>query len=170
MKTDEIATLVTLALANYPGIQDKDMGPTVALWEKMLSDIPYEIAESALIKVLATARFFPTVAEIREAAASIVNPAIPSAAEAWGEVVQAIRRYGYYREEEALASLSPATAQVVRWIGWQEICICEEVDVIRGQFRRAYEEHAGNVRQEAVLPADVRQLIGSAIKSLPEIQ
>jgi len=165
----EIKKLIGWAAANFPNMQEKDLRPTATLWEKMLSDIPYEIAENALIKVLATTRFFPTVAEIRAAASDIVNPAIPSHAEAWGEVVQAIRRYGYYRENEALDSLSPATAQVVKWLGWQELCTCEEVDVIRGQFRRAYDEHAGNVRQEAVLPSGIRELIGSTVKSLPGV-
>jgi len=170
LNTDDIGKLMFLALANFPRLQEKDMGPTIALWEKMLSDIPYEVAEKALVKVLSTAKFFPTVAEIREAASSLVNPAIPSAAEAWGEVIQAIRRYGYYREEQALAHMSPATAQVVRWIGWKEICTCEEPDVIRGQFRRAYDEHAGNVRHNAVLPPGVRELISSATKALPGLQ
>jgi len=76
------------------------MRPTANLWSEMLSDIPFDIAKAALIKVLATARFWPTVAEIREAAASIANPGILTPAEAWGQVIKAVQEFGYYRSGE----------------------------------------------------------------------
>jgi hypothetical protein len=80
---DEAKRLVVLALSNYPNMQDKDMKATAMLWQKLLTDLTYEQAEAALVKVLITAKFFPTVAEIREAHQSIVNAGIPSPEEAW---------------------------------------------------------------------------------------
>lgn len=168
MTRQEAVKLVAFAAANFPGIQEKDMRPTAALWQKMLEDIPYEVVEKALIKVLTTTKHWPTVAEIREAAASLTNPALPSAAEAWGEVVRAIEEYGYYREAEALAALSLPVRKVVECIGWQEICACEEADVIRGQFRRMYEAEETREKERAVLPEPLKQLIGDAAKKLPE--
>lgn len=42
------------------------------LWSLVLEDsIPYERAERALVKVLRTAKFFPTAGEVREAAISL---------------------------------------------------------------------------------------------------
>jgi hypothetical protein len=147
-------------------MQEKDMRPTANLWSEMLSDIPFDIAKAALIKVLATARFWPTVAEIREAAAEIINPQLPSPIEAWGEVVQAIKIYGLYRQEEGISSLSPITKRVVQNIGWREICLCEQPDVIRGQFRMAYEQYAKREKEEAILPAEIKRLAGDRNKVL----
>ncbi len=166
MTKQEIGALLALATANFPSMQEKDMRPTANLWSEMLSDIPFDIAKAALIKVLATARFWPTVAEIREAAAEIINPQLPSPIEAWGEVVQAIKIYGLYRQEEGLNSLSPITKRVVQNIGWREICLCEQPDIIRGQFRMAYEQYAKREREEAILPAEVKQLAGDRNKVL----
>ena len=67
------------------------MQPTAVLWEKALSDLDYPTAEKALIKVLSVSRFFPTIADIREAATQITQPRVMDAMEAWGLVGQAIK-------------------------------------------------------------------------------
>jgi len=152
MTQKEAGNLVGLAMANYPGMQEKDMVPTAKLWQKMLSDIPYELAEKAILKVITTAKYFPTIAEIREAAVTLSSPNIPCAIEAWGEVMNALRRYGYYRTQEALDSLSPLTRQVVKMIGWTHIAMSEEIGVLHGQFRMAYEQYAKRARDSQTLP------------------
>ncbi len=166
MDLKQCVNLVGLALANFPNMQEKDMVPTAKLWEKLLGDIPYNVAEKALIKVLATARFFPTVAEIRQAAAELTTPGIPSFNEAWGEVTRAMRLYGWPRPEEALASMSPLTAEICRRFNWHDMCACEEPDVLRGQFRMAYEQYAGRKREMSVLPGDVREIIEGLANNL----
>lgn len=49
----------------------------------MLTDVPYEVGEQALLYVLSTAKFFPTVAEIRAAIVKVSTPDLPSPMEAW---------------------------------------------------------------------------------------
>jgi hypothetical protein len=166
MTQKEIANLVGLATANFPNMQDKDMRPTANLWLKLLGDIPYEIAENALLKVLSTAKYFPTVAEIREAAISLTTQETPSAIEGWGELMVAVRRHGYYGAEAALDSLSPITRKVAEMIGWAEICHCEEIDVLRGQFRMAYEQYAKREKEAQVLLPELRGLLKPIIKEL----
>lgn len=166
MTQQEATKLVAYALANFPNMQEKDMRPTAKLWAQMLSDIPYPVAEKALVKVLATAKFFPTVAEIREAVAQLTQPSIPTAIDAWGEVTRAMRLYGWVRPEEALTSMSPLTADICRRFGWRDMCACEEPEILRGQFRMAYEQYAGRQREMAVLPGDVRELIGDLANQL----
>lgn len=170
MTKREAATLVGWAAANFPSMQDKNLRPTAELWHKMLSDVDYQVAEKALIKVLATARFFPTVGEIREAVADLTVGRPMTALEAWGLVCRAIQRYGSYQEREAMASLPADVVAVVRRFGWREMCACEEPDVIRGQFRRAWEASAGEAREMAVMPAPIREMIKacSNAKALPE--
>ncbi|AYO30828.1 hypothetical protein D2962_09570 [Biomaibacter acetigenes] len=165
MTLDEIKNLVGWAVANFPAMQERDMGPTAMLWFEMLKDVPYKVAEKALFKILATAKYFPTVAEMREAIMEITTPQTETAAEAWGEVERAIRLYGYYRQAEALASMSPRTAKVVKYMGWQEICLSEEPGVVRGQFLKMYEQVAEREQKERLLPAalkeDIKRLSGS---------
>jgi hypothetical protein len=152
--------LLGWAAANFPAMQERDLRPTAELWYRMLADLPYEVAKAALLKVLATAKYFPTVAEIREAAASIVLPGLPSPAEAWEMVGRVVRKYGYYREKEGLASLPPQVREAVRCIGWKEICLSEDIEVVRAQFFRVYEQYANRKREEAVIPSPVREIIG----------
>lgn len=150
--------LLTLASANFPYLQDKDLGPTAILWERMLSDIPFKVAETALVRYLSTARHFPTVADIRENAVAITQPEKLTHNEAWHEVVKAIGCYGYYREQEALDSMRPLTARVVQAMGWKDICISTEPDVIRGQFRKAYEQTENREKINAQVPQQVKEL------------
>jgi len=156
MELEEAIKLVGWAVSNFPTMQERDMRPTAQLWYNMLSDIPYEIAEKALMKVLTTAKYFPTVAEIREAIVEIVEPKTMSAAEAWGEVEKKIRWYGYYRGAEALENMSPQVAKVVRYIGWREICLSEEPAVIRAQFMKMYQQVAEREQKERLLPQGLR--------------
>jgi hypothetical protein len=43
----------------------------------------------------------------------------------------------------------------------------EEPDIIRAQFRKAFEAYTQREREMAVLPEQVRQLIGGVTKMLP---
>lgn len=168
MKEDQVGSLLALAVANFPHLQDKDMGPTVALWTEMLSDMPFATAKTALIKVLATAKFWPTVAEIREAAVSITNPTMLTPAEAWGQVIRAVKDYGYYRPTEGIATLDPTVRKAVKAFGgFVEICMTENIDVVRAQFMRVYEQCASREKEIAVLPESVKTFIGGVVKSLP---
>lgn len=173
MTLDETKNLVGVAIANFPSMQERDMGPTAMLWYQMLKDIPYEIAKKALLKVLTTAKFFPTVSEILEAIADITNPETDTAAKAWGEVEKAIRHYGSYREKEALESMSSRTAKVVEYMGWRDICLGEEIGVVRGQFLKMYQQVSEREQKERVLPeslkADIKRLSASmSVKMIEE--
>lgn len=130
---------------------------TAEVWTMLLEDLPAPLVLAAVKKHCLTSKFPPTIAEIRDAATVTVRPDLQvTPMEAWGEVTKAIRRFGYYREEDALASLSEQTRSVVKAIGWKDICVSEEPDIIRGQFRRAYETMATRRKEEALLPTEFR--------------
>ena len=175
MTFNETKNLLAWTVSNFPAMQERDMGPTAKLWYQMLKDIPYKIAEQAMFKILATAKFFPTVSEILEAIADITNPEQDTAAKAWGEVEKAIRFYGSYREKEALESMSPRTAKVVEYMGWRDICLGEEIGVVRGQFLKMYQQVSEREQKERVLPenlkADIKRLSeGMNVKKLKEAE
>jgi uncharacterized coiled-coil DUF342 family protein len=130
----------------------------------MLSDMPYQVAEDALIRVLATAKFFPTIAEIREAAVINTQPRLETAGEAYEKVLKAIRWYGSYREQEALESLEPMIRKATKAIGWKPLCLSEEPDVVRGQWRKAYEALEKRETTEAKVPEYLKQITAPMLK------
>lgn len=170
MTRDEVIKLLAWAVANFPSMQERDLRPTAELWYKILGDLPYEIAEAALIKVLATAKYFPTVAEIREAAASIALPSLLSPADAWNVLTAAINRYGFYRRQEALASLPPEVRKAVECLGWESVCHSEEPEIVRAQFMRVYETYLNRAKEEVTVPPEVRALAERLLEqhALPE--
>ena len=151
----ETAKLLAVLAAAFPRFEVDDL--KVQVWHEMLGDLDYSLASLAIKKLILESTFAPAIAEVRKAVAEILNPDGMTAAEAWGEVERAIRLYGYYRETEALESMSPSVAKVVKYIGWQNICLNEEPGVVRGQFLKMYAQVAEREQKELLLPADLRQ-------------
>lgn len=154
MKKTEIVQLLAVINAAYPNMQVTEA--MASIWYELLRDIDFATAQVAVKKLLLESPYPPTIADIRKQVASITSPKQLDPAEAWGEVISAIHRYGYYRQEEALASMSPLVAKVVRYMGWQEICASEEPSVVRGQFLKMYQQMQERERQDALLPAQLK--------------
>ncbi len=135
--------------------------PTIDAYFEMLKDLSYDLAAAAVKKIIATDEYptLPTIGKIRQAAAEISRGHILSASEAWGKVIKAIHDYGYYQGEEALTALPEQVSEVVRWMGWQEICMTDKIDVVRGQFLRMYETHQKREQEQAVLPAGLQDMM-----------
>lgn len=139
MERDEFKVLVKGMRSVYTQatfIPDKD---AFNMWYALLGDLPYEVCSAAIQKYMLTNKFPPTVAEIRELAAGVVNGDPMTWGESWECVRKAISRYGFYRQQEALESLDPLTRRCVESIGFREICMSEKEDVIRGQYRSNFE-------------------------------
>ena len=156
-KTD-IVKLLAVINAAYPNMQISEA--TVSLWHELLGDLNLDFALAAVKKLILESPFPPTIADIRKQVVEITQGLNDvDAATAWGEVVRALNHYGYYRPEEALASMSPRTAKIVRLMGWQNICMSEDLAVIRGQFIKMYEIYTQREKQEALLPPNLKQTI-----------
>lgn len=148
----DVAKLLTMIAAMYPRFEITDF--KIELWFDMIADIPFIVAQTALKKVMMESEFPPTVAQLRKAAVEITTPAseIMDAGQAWGEVQRAISKWGWPEPEKAYAMMSPLTMQVVKQLSWQEICMCEESGVIRGQFMKMYNTLQARKDQDKLLP------------------
>ena len=131
----------------------------IELWFAQLQDIPYEVAEASLNKWVSLNKWSPSIADIRQMAMGITQGELPDWGEAWEEVCRAIRQYGSYRSQEALASLSPLARKTTERIGFYNLCKSENVSADRANFRMIYETLAERERKDAVLPARLKQLI-----------
>lgn len=150
----ETAKLLAVLAAAFPRFEVDDL--KVQVWHEMLGDLDYSLASLAIKKLILESTFPPSIAEVRNAAVEIQTPEQTTGAQAWGEVIKAIRIYGHYREEEALASMSPVTAQVVRCMGWRDICLNSEPGVVRGQFLKMYQQIAAREKENKLLPDDLK--------------
>lgn len=114
------------------------------IYAQALSVLSLEEVSAAMLKLMDTCKFFPTIAEIKEAARSIKvtadGSAVPAAAEAWGEIMQQARRNGMDRKWEFSCPEIEYTLKMFG--GKQMICMMPESDAptCRAQFMRMYNE------------------------------
>ncbi len=159
-ETSMIFSVLTAAYPRFDTFKDKEEArPVVELWAEMLADIPFSVVELAVKKLVLESPYPPTIADVRKRAVEIMTPPEDriDAAEAWGEVIRAMRFYGYYQEKEALESMSPRVARVVKYMGWQEICLSDQPGVARGQFLKMYQQVAEREQKERLLPDVMRK-------------
>ena len=129
------------------------------LWYRQLQDIPYALAEAALNKWVATNKWSPSIADIREMTAGIKNGETPDWGEGWENVCRAIRRYGSYNAEAALESLDELTRACVKRLGYMELCMSENPMSDRANFRMIYEQLAARKKVEAQMPVSLTVMI-----------
>jgi hypothetical protein len=90
MTTKQARSLIAQLSAAFP--RQEITSETLAVYASMIADLDFDTAQAAVLGLIAESRFFPAVAEIREAAAEL-STNLPSANEAWLEVEAAIRRF-----------------------------------------------------------------------------
>jgi hypothetical protein len=130
------------------------------LFFELLGDLEYAVVQMAVKKYMLTSEFPPTVADIRKLAIEIINPdMLVTGADAWGEVTKAMQNYGSWRVNEALESMNEKTRQVVKCIGFQNICMTENIDVMRGQFMKMYSQVDERSKTEMLLPPTLNEQI-----------
>lgn len=143
----------------YPREQLLPNQQAMELWFGQLQDIPYEVAEIGLNKWVATNKWSPSIADIREMATSVTVGEIPDWGEGWERVLKAVRLYGSYDIPKAMASLDDISRQCVERIGFRNICMSENIATERANFRMIYEQLAERKKHEAQLPTKLLQLI-----------
>lgn len=93
------------------------------VWYSMLKEHTSEEFSNAIQELVKTEERLPSIATITKKIAESKTAGFPEAEDEWLEVKKAIRKYGYCREQEALASLKPYTAKIVGYIGFQRLCM-----------------------------------------------
>lgn len=159
MVIGEISKLFAVLSAAYAKFEVDDI--KLQLWYEMLADIPYSMAKLVVKKHICESPYPPTISDIRGTVVEITCREIYEldAGSAWGEVMKCIRNYGIYNPEEALASMSKRTAEVVRRISWREICQSENLSVVRGQFVKIFEILEKRERKNMLIPERMRREI-----------
>ncbi len=140
------------------------------IWFALLGDMDYAVLNAAIQKYMLTNKFPPTIADLREIATNISIGEIPDWGEGWEKVLQAIRRFGFYRETEALETMDELTRTCVKRLGWRNLCMSENNNHDRANFRMIYEQLSERTKKENVLPVSlnnkIKQLNSECVKQL----
>jgi len=142
----QIKKLVAVMVAAYPA--SKISEESVGVYTRMLADLEYPAANAAVEQLLATSKWLPTVAEIRERVVSLQDGEIRAGGEAWGSVLKAIRGAGRYRVPgKDFAFADQVTADAVAAMNWVELCDSENQVADRARFIELYDQLAQRHRR-----------------------
>ena len=144
----EIETLRVIKILGdvYPSFQLSSSA--IEIYVRLLADIPGFVLEQAALDHISYSNFFPSIAELRSAAFSIIEAVdpIPTSYEAWSEVQAEIQRVGHCNNPQFDNLI---TAQVVEQLGWRYLCLSENPVSDRSHFVQAYQELAERQRNSA---------------------
>lgn len=169
MTKDEFVVLVKGLRSAYQRENFLGAAEDVGIWYEMLKDLPYEIAHKSVISHISTNKFPPTIAEIRQGAARMVSPEIPTALDAWSLVYKAICNSSYHAEEE-FAKLPPMCQKVIgnpanlREMATMDTNAVKSVE--QSHFIKTYNTIAEREKETAALPENIRVLIGKTAERM----
>lgn len=159
MHREEFKTFAKAMKTFYPREQLLPSLESMEMWYRELADIPYPVAEAALRKYVATNKFSPKIADIREMAATVENGDKPLWSDGWEQVLRAVRKYGSYRPVEAMESMDEITREAVRRLGYKELCMSENIMAERAQFRMIFEQIVDRRQTNSQISVNLAQLI-----------
>lgn len=171
MRRSEAAKLVATLSAAWRDAPISEA--TSEVYEAMLADLDFGIAQEAVHRLINTSKWLPTVAEIRATAANVQRGPVRSGGEAWGDVLAEIRRTGYIG---APRFNDPLVARCVDLMTWRGLCLGENEAADRARFIDLYDNLAARQREDEVagraLPEPKRGLalpspVGNLMRAMP---
>nr|DAG46726.1 MAG TPA: replisome organizer [Caudoviricetes sp.] len=148
--------IVTILKTAYPTKGFLDSDAAVELWYKMLQDIPMQKVQNAAARYIMEEHFPPTIADIRKRCAEDNAAQLPDWEQGWAEWLTVMHKYGYMREDEAIESLSPITKEVVKCLGWKNLCHSQNLEGDRIAFREVHGRYVQQARENLQLPELLR--------------
>lgn len=154
MTATESREVVRMILSGWPAQRQRmsaeDTQGMALFYAAGLEDIDVAAARAAIIRLARTSEWMPTVAAIRAAAITNELGARRAGAEAWGEVLAAMRTKGSHRYPGVDFWFDDAVTQrVVRALGWADLCASDNSVADRARFIEAYDQITKTERTEA---------------------
>lgn len=156
MTLKEFGVVVNAIKTYYPKEKILPTKEALGLWYEHLKDIDYDTMQTAVKRWVSLNNWSPTIADLRKMSAEIEGGQLKDWASAWNDVREAIRKYGMYNEEHAMASLDELTREVVRHVGYKRLCLSENIVSDRANFRDIYTDRAELHAREMQLSENLR--------------
>ena len=173
-------TIATFALISslFPR-DDKFANATkemISAWNEMLADIPFDTVKAAIKAAVATSPFPPSICEIRNYAVKITENSFRSPEEAWKIACDTMRKYGCSRYmnyttgmtdyDRAKKNCPEDVWKVMELMGYRDMCMSENKDVLRGQFMKIWKNQADREHEYRVVGPVVPQLVEKVAQNL----
>ena len=156
MNRQETQLIIKLITNSYPPNLTNDItSQMVDTWFQMLKDLDYQKVQIAVVSLVATGKYPPSIAEIRGSVTASQTRVTPD--QAWGKIMRAVAQYGWSQPNEAQASLGTDIWALVDRFGWTHYC---ELDMSNesthyAQFRDAYNMEQKRQRNLEQIPSAV---------------
>lgn len=169
MTLNEAGTVLAVLRAAYPhsfkDLSDEEAYATTKLWAEMF-DEPYAQVNAAVRTMISsrTAGYAPTIGEVKEQIYKLTTPNTLNEGEAWALVCKACQNgsYGYKQEYEKLPpEVQKAVGKPEQIREWAQIDTDTFQTVIMSNFQRAFRITQAREKELAMMPGDVRQMIGT---------
>ena len=137
--------------------QSKPSERAMELYAERLADIPAARLRAAAEQCMATCKWLPTIAELREAAGQVAAGREPVALDVYGDTIAEL---SLARAESRVPRLDPIAAEVVRAMGGQVTLLASDNGPAdRARFIEAYEAKVAQERRIADVVPLARRLI-----------
>ena len=177
MTREETIKILAVLRGAYPAfyrdITKQEAESTIALWESMFDEEPYELVAAAVKAFISGDRkgFPPAIGQVKERIRQITQPEEMTEQEAWSLVSKALRNSTYGSEEE-FAKLPPEIQAVVHDPGqlrqWARSPADSVETVVASNFMRSFRAKQKASKEYLALPTSVKQLmITAGYKSNP---
>lgn len=118
----QLVAIVVTAYPNYDKFKDADsVKATVNLWAMMFEDVDAPLVALAVKKHIATSKWPPSVAELREILLEIAHPDLIAPDQAWLAVSDLLYSEGEFNHGDLKQQLPPLVARAVEAIGWSNL-------------------------------------------------
>jgi len=138
-----------------------------------LNDLPAAVLMASCRRAIQqqTDNWLPSVGLIRSFAVEAISGALPNYGDEWANVRAAVRRWGYMRKAEGMASLGHVARLAVEAVGgWQVLCDSENPTILGAQFRTAYEAAAKRESEMRRIGQELRPRITAGPRVTPRIE
>lgn len=162
-ETLQILTLIKVAFPNaYSKFTDEELNQTAMLWEAQFKDYEFEVVAIATNTFIAKdlSGFAPTIAQIKNIIADLMNPNKRTDDEIWLPVHEAICN-GYYNTQEVYEALPDdikecvTPTQIRDWSTRDS----DEMPFIRKEVIGEYRQKEARKREYELLPSKAKQLL-----------
>lgn len=154
MTKSEAMKIVCVLFGSFPNARFTDQN--FESYAEGLLDLDAGTCGAAAQRLIRTAKFLPTIAEIREAATAQQHGPCPRGEEAWAALLQAKRAYGYdygpddvrRRRRDPIFADEHIRRCLTLWGGWNAFALADEDAPARARFIAMYDELAQRERQD----------------------
>lgn len=152
MNLEEFTQIMSYFISAYPNANISK--PTAKVYFEHLKDIPYVIMQKSAAKIVETAKFFPSIAEIREKCIKEEKPEYSRSITEVLELLQnTISSFGRYKTKEALEYIKEQDIvlyHIVKAIRFINICNTDLFNY-RNEIEKLYKATADDIRKSAQL-------------------